>query len=49
VAITITYFATEGSAAGFAMIPVGGVAFMVAFWLFRQAFARRSGGVGFRR
>ena len=28
---------------------VGGVAFLAAFWLFRQAFARRTGGVGFRR
>jgi hypothetical protein len=30
-------------------VVVGGVAFMAAFWLFRQAFARRTGGAGFRR
>jgi hypothetical protein len=23
--------------------------FMPAFWIYRQAFARRTGGVGFRR
>jgi hypothetical protein len=23
--------------------------FLAAFWLFRQAFMRRTGGVGFRR
>jgi uncharacterized membrane protein len=49
IAITITYFAAKDSAAGLAMVPVGGVVFIVAFYLFRQAFARRSGGVGFRR
>ena len=49
VAITITYFVTKGSVAGFAMVPVGGVTFIIAFYLFRQAFARRTGGVGFRR
>ena len=49
IAITATYFVTRGSAAGFAMLPVGGVAFVISFYLFRQAFARRSGGVGFRR
>jgi hypothetical protein len=30
------------------MIPVGGVVFLAAFWLFREAFKRRSGGLGFR-
>jgi hypothetical protein len=51
VAITLTYFVTKGSGAGIAVVPVlvGGVVFMAAFWLFRQAFARRTGGVGFRR
>jgi hypothetical protein len=49
IAITITYFATGGSAYGFAMIPVGGLAFMIAFWFFRRAFSRRTGGVGFQR
>jgi hypothetical protein len=50
-AITVTYFVTKGGGAGIAVVPVvvGGVVFMAAFWLFRQAFARRTGGVGFRR
>jgi hypothetical protein len=30
------------------MIPVGGLVFMGAFWLLREAFKRRSGGLGFR-
>jgi hypothetical protein len=30
------------------MIPVGGVVFLAAFWVFREAFKRRSGGLGFR-
>jgi hypothetical protein len=51
VAITVTYFVTKGAGAGIAVIPVvvGGIVFMAAFWLFRQAFSRRTGGVGFRR
>jgi hypothetical protein len=51
VAITISYFVFKGGGAGIAIVPVmiGGVVFMGAFWVFRQAFARRSGGVGFRR
>jgi peptidoglycan/LPS O-acetylase OafA/YrhL len=49
VAITITYFVTKGSKAGVAMVPVGGVVFVAAFYAFRQAFMRRTGGVGFRR
>jgi hypothetical protein len=49
IAITITFFATKGTSLGFAMIPVGGIVFMAAFYFFRQAFARRTGGVGFRR
>jgi hypothetical protein len=50
-AITLTYFVTKGGGAGIAVVPVvvGGVVFMAAFWFFRQAFARRTGGVGFRR
>jgi hypothetical protein len=50
-AITATYFITKGGGASVAVVPVvvGGVVFMAAFWLFRQAFARRTGGVGFRR
>jgi hypothetical protein len=49
--ITLTYFITKGGGAGVAVVPVvvGGVVFMAAFWLFRQAFSRRTGGVGFRR
>ena|SRR5439155_6454238 len=30
------------------MIPVGGLVFVVAFWLLRETFRRRSGGLGFR-
>jgi hypothetical protein len=50
-AITVTYFVTKSGGAGIAVVPVvvGGIVFMAAFWLFRQAFARRTGGVGFRR
>jgi hypothetical protein len=50
-AITITYFITKGGGASVAFVPVvvGGIVFMAAFWLFRSAFARRTGGVGFRR
>jgi hypothetical protein len=50
-AITVTYFVTKSGGQGAAVVPVvvGGIAFMAAFWLFRQAFARRTGGVGFRR
>jgi uncharacterized membrane protein YeaQ/YmgE (transglycosylase-associated protein family) len=50
-AITITYFVMKGGGAGVAFVPavVGGVVFLAAFWLFRQAFSRRTGGVGFRR
>ncbi len=49
IAITITYFLAKGTSAGVVMVPVGGVVFAVAFLIFRRAFARRSGGVGFRR
>jgi hypothetical protein len=31
------------------MVPIGGIVFVGAFWLFRTAFGRRSGGVGYRR
>jgi hypothetical protein len=30
------------------MIPVGGLVFLLAFWLLRETFKRRSGGLGFR-
>ncbi|MEA2421558.1 MAG: hypothetical protein QOF55_657 [Thermoleophilaceae bacterium] len=49
VAITITYFLAKGTSAGILMVPIGGIVFAVAFLFFRRAFARRSGGVGFRR
>lgn len=49
VAITITFFVTKGTKVGFVMVPVGGIVFVAAFYVFRQAFMRRTGGVGFRR
>jgi hypothetical protein len=49
VAITITFFITKGTKGGFAMVPVGGIVFMLAFFVFRNAFSRRTGGVTFRR
>ena len=30
------------------MIPLGGLVFVAAYWLLREAFKRRSGGLGFR-
>src|SRR3954470_16027067 len=50
-AITATYFVTRGGGASVAIVPVvvGGLVFLAAFWLFRQAFMRRTGGVDFRR
>src|SRR4051812_886151 len=50
-AITACYFITRGGGQSVAivLVLVGGVVFMAAFWLFRQAFMRRTGGVGFRR
>jgi hypothetical protein len=30
------------------LIPVGGLVFIAAFWLLREVFKRRSGGLGFR-
>lgn len=49
IAMTVTYFLTKGTAAGVAMVPVGALVFGGGFLLFRSAFARRTGGVGFRR
>jgi hypothetical protein len=51
VGITVTYFVTKGGGQGIAVVPVvvGGIVFMAAFWIFRQAFMKRTGGVGFRR
>ena len=44
--VAATFFITRDRAAA---LPAGLVVFAAAFWVFRQAFARRSGGVGFRR
>ena len=30
------------------LVPVGGLVFLGAFWVFREVFKRRSGGLGFR-
>lgn len=30
------------------MVPIGGLVFLLAFWLLRATFKRRSGGLGFR-
>ena len=30
------------------LLPVAGLVFLASFWLLRQAFKRRSGGLGFR-
>ena len=47
--IAITYFAAgRGVLARTLLIPVAGVVFVVAFWLLRQVFRRRSGGLTFR-
>ena len=49
VSMAIMYFAGgKGDVTRVLMIPVGGVVFLAAFWLFREAFKRRSGGLGFR-
>ena|SRR5436305_2456226 len=48
-AMAITYFAAgRGTLARTLLIPVAAVVFLAAFWLLRQAFKRRSGGLGFR-
>lgn len=48
-ALAATFFLTKGSSVRVIVPIVGGVVFLIAFWLFRQAFAKRAGGVGFRR
>jgi hypothetical protein len=49
VAIAIVFFAGgKGDLSRALMLPVGGVVFLAAFWVFREAFKRRSGGLGFR-
>jgi hypothetical protein len=48
-AMAIVYFAGgRGDLSRALMIPVGGVVFLGMFWVFREAFKRRSGGLGFR-
>jgi hypothetical protein len=48
-AMAVMFFAGgRGDVTRALMVPVGGVTFVAAFWLFREAFKRRSGGLGFR-
>ncbi|MFL5782805.1 MAG: hypothetical protein ACJ760_15920 [Thermoleophilaceae bacterium] len=48
-AMAIAFFAGgRGDVSRALMIPVGGLVFVATFWFFRQAFKRRSGGLGFR-
>nr|MDQ3935410.1 hypothetical protein [Actinomycetota bacterium] len=48
-AMAITFFAAgKGDVARVLLLPVAGVVFMVSFFLLREAFKRRSGGLGFR-
>src|SRR5207244_1566339 len=48
-AMAITYFAAgRGTLARTLLVPVAGLVFVIGFWLLRQAFKRRSGGLGFR-
>jgi hypothetical protein len=48
-AMAITYFAAgRGALARTLLIPVAGLVFVVAFWVLRELFKRRSGGLGFR-
>jgi hypothetical protein len=48
-AVAIVFFAGgKGDAARALIIPVGGIVFVAAFWLLREVFKRRSGGLGFR-
>lgn len=47
IVIVVTSLVASGTAR-LVVLPVAGVVFVVAFWLLRRAFARRSGGVGFR-
>jgi hypothetical protein len=48
-AMALTFFGTgKGDLARVLLLPAAGISFMVSFWLFREAFKRRSGGLGFR-
>jgi hypothetical protein len=47
--MAVTFFAAgKGDAARALMLPVAGAVFLASFWLLREAFRRRSGGLGFR-
>lgn len=48
VAVAATFFLSKRGAHTL-ILPVGAFVFLTAFWWFRRAFARRSGGVAFRR
>jgi hypothetical protein len=48
-AMAIAFFADRHGATPALILPIGAIVFVGAFWLFRQAFARRSGGATFRR
>ena len=49
VAMAVTFVAAgKGDVARALLLPVAGVVFMVAFYFLREAFKRRSGGLGFR-
>jgi hypothetical protein len=48
-AMAIVFFAGgRGDLSRGLMLPVGGIVFLAGFWFFREAFKRRSGGLGFR-
>jgi hypothetical protein len=48
-AMAIAFFATgKGDLARVLLLPVAGIVFMVTWWVFRETFKRRSGGLGFR-
>jgi hypothetical protein len=48
-AMAITYFAAgKGNLSRGLMLPVAGIVFMASLWFLREAFKRRSGGLGFR-
>ena len=47
--MAVVFFAGgRGDVSRALMIPVGGLVFLGAFWALREAFKRRSGGLGFR-
>ena len=49
VGMAATFFAAGKDDLALAlMLPVAGIAFMASWWVLREAFKRRSGGLGFR-